>query len=88
MESNNSAQKRPSGRLKMHAWLIVVWILFWFWPGGLLWNSVEPKILGVPFNVVMWCLILPIIHIIHMVYCYRWRHAEDEEEARNLKNTP
>ncbi len=84
MVANDSAEKRLSGKMKMHIWLIIMWLIFWFWPGGLLFNSIEPHILGIPFNIIMWMLILPIIHIVHMVYCFRWRNAQDQAEAMAL----
>ena len=81
MTMTDGVRRPMSGRMKIHIFLNIVFLLFWFWPGGLLWNSVEPRIGGIPFNIIMWMIILPIINFAHMVYCFRWRVAEDKEVA-------
>ena len=57
------------------AWVHVVLVLAFFWPGGLVWNRVEPWVLGLPFSVFAVTLLLPFLIFVNMaVYvARRWR---------------
>lgn len=78
---NEKTQEKGIGsRMKFHILLECIFLIFWFWPGGLLWNRIEPFIGPFPFSIFMWLIVLPIINIVHMWYYFTWRWAKDKTE--------
>lgn len=64
--------------------LIIGLILFllWTWPGGLIWNRIEPRILGLPFSAFWVGILMPIAMLINAITYYRASLQLEEKEAQ------
>lgn len=68
---------RAGTRLLLHVTVHVILMLLYFLPGGLIWNRVEPLIVGVPFGVFVTALLLPALMVGNMLACVLGHWAED-----------
>jgi hypothetical protein len=70
-----TTSQRAAPGLARVVWTHVVLVLAFFWPGGLLWNRVEPSVLGLPFSVFAEAILLPLLIFLNTaVYvARRWR---------------
>ena len=63
------ANFRANGGLDRRGILIhVVLVLVFFLPGGLIWNRMDPWILGLPFSVFMVAVLLPLLIFLNVVW--------------------
>lgn len=72
-----AASGRPGGRLRLHLGIQIVLVLLYFLPGGLLWNRVEPLVLGLPFSVFVTAVALPVLFVLNMVFYVVGHWGED-----------
>jgi hypothetical protein len=68
-----------TSHMARHALIQVVLILVLFLPGGLVWNRVEPWVLGWPFSTFVTAVVLPLLIFANVVAYVRgcWRADAD-----------
>ena len=71
-QANGGMIRVISGYVLVHLGLI----LLFFLPGGLIWNRLDPWILGWPFSAFATALLLPLLIFINVLALVRkcWRH--------------
>lgn len=66
----------------IHGGICVLTFLLYLWPGGLLANTIEPRILGFPFYVFWVMFLLPLVNFVNLLLYARFMIARDRELKR------
>jgi hypothetical protein len=74
-------------RQVLHTVIIVVALLLYLGPGAMLVNTVEPRVLGIPFYVFWVMFLLPVIHIINL-FLYARFMIQRERQLKELNAEP
>ncbi len=72
-------------RLIRHALIHVFLILCFLFPGGLLWNRVEPHLAGLPFSVFVETLLLPFLIALNLLGLLWACWSHDQSTMRELR---
>jgi len=78
-------------RLIRHALIHVFLTLCFFLPGGLLWNRVDPHLMGLPFSVFVETFLLPFFIALNLLgllwACWQDDQSHMQQDRQNFKIT-
>jgi hypothetical protein len=77
MEMAQASGRLPA-KLVRHVSIHVVLMFAYFLPGGLLWNRVDPEVLGLPFSVFVEAVLLPALIFLNAAAFVRSFWQEDK----------
>jgi hypothetical protein len=69
-------ERRLDPRTVLHASIMIVLSLFYFWPGALLFNSTG-SVMGLPSTAFFFVFAIPILNIANAVIWYRYMYQKD-----------
>jgi hypothetical protein len=73
------ARKKIHSRQVLHTGIAFVLLLLYLWPGGMLVNSVEPRVLGLPLYVFWVVFLLPALSVANLLVYARYMVARERQ---------
>lgn len=84
MSSQTGVEKNRSRILTHVIWMLVLYGIF-VWPGAMLFNRIEPKILGIPLYVFMVWVVGPLLALANVVIYVRNFWPVDTAEMQKMR---